>query len=84
MPALTGPGSRPRKVYDQPQEGLPSADFDLKIRDLEVLHKKVEWARADYRSCPTPANESTLRKLNAQADALYCDIAFGIAPKVGG
>lgn len=72
----------PAQIYEQPQEGLPSGIFDLKILELEKLRGSVRRARTDYLLNPTPANEAVLRRLVAQADALTCDIAFGIAPEI--
>lgn len=82
MPHPTGPGSRPRKVYEQPQEGRPSGLFDLKVQQLRELRERISVARNIYVFDPTPANEATLRRLIAQDDALYSDIAFGIAPEI--
>lgn len=72
----------PSVIGEQPLEGRPSGLFDLKVQQLKDLRERIKSARSYYRFDPTPANEAILRRLIAQDDALYSDIAFGIASEI--
>jgi len=69
-----------QRLDNQPREGLPDREHDIRIGQLAFIRMKIRLARQDYLTAPTIAKEAALRNLVKQEDDLSTSVGFGLSP----
>ena len=69
------------ELVNQPTEGVPSRQTNLKIKDLQRLRAQIARLRVRYRFSPSIERESKLKQLIRREADLSEEVGFGANPE---